>query len=138
MEDLSKAIYLLDNITENMEWIKLLLEKDRFIAPLTTYDLVMKRLGQVKEIIKSNQKDCITPRQIKKAIKILEKPIKREKPYYVEVENPIESGDPIKEGTVINYKTIKNGIRFLSKYNNPFYCDSVGTEGLHEEELDKI
>jgi len=57
MEDLSKAIYLLDNITENMEWIKLLLEKDRFIAPLTTHDLIMKRLEQVKEIVKSNYID---------------------------------------------------------------------------------
>ena len=57
MEDLSKAIYLLDNITKNMEWIRLLLEKDRYVAPLTTYDLVMKRLEEVKEIVKSNLND---------------------------------------------------------------------------------
>ena len=55
-EDLSKAIFLLDNIMDNMEWIKLLLEKDRFIAPLTTWNLVMLRLEQVKDIVKSNQK----------------------------------------------------------------------------------
>ena len=41
-EDLSKAIYLLDNITANMEWM---------------HDLVMKRLEEVKEIVKSNLND---------------------------------------------------------------------------------
>ena len=35
----------------------------------------------------------LTPEQIREAVRRLEKPIKREKPYYVEVENPIESGD---------------------------------------------
>ena len=34
--------------------------------------------------------DYITPKMIKKAIKILSKRIEKEKPYYVEVENPIE------------------------------------------------
>jgi len=48
----------------------------------------------------------------------------------VEEEKPIEHSH---KGTVINYETIKNGIEFLSKYNNPFYRDSVGTEGLHED-----
>ena len=57
MQDLSKAIFLLDSITDNMEWIKLLLEKDRIIAPLATHDLVMKRLEEVKEIVESNLND---------------------------------------------------------------------------------
>lgn len=60
MEDLSKAIFLLDSIKRNMEWIKLLLEKDRFIAPLTTYNLVMEHLEEVEEIVKSNQKNLET------------------------------------------------------------------------------
>lgn len=59
-EDLSKAIFLLDNITRNMEWIKLLLEKDRVIAPLKTYDFVIERLEQVEEIVKSNLGDDFT------------------------------------------------------------------------------
>jgi len=39
---------------------------------------------------------------------------------------------PDTEGTVINSETIEAGVRFLSKYNNPFYRDSVGGEELHE------
>ena len=37
--------------------------------------------------------DYITPKMIRKAIKILSKRIEREKPYYVEVENIIEKSD---------------------------------------------
>jgi len=59
MEDLNKAISLLDNIKSNMEWIKLLLEKDRIIAPLTTYDHIMERLEEVKEIVKSNKNKVV-------------------------------------------------------------------------------
>ena len=37
------------------------------------------------------------------------------------------------EGTIINCETIKKGIEWLSKYNNPFYRDGVGTEELDED-----
>ena len=128
---MENPIKLLDNIIKNMEYIELLLtEGHKYVAPLNTFNLVMKRLNRLRVILDT---EYLTPEQIREAVIRLEKPIKREKPYYVEVENPVESGDPIKEGTVINYETIKNGIRFLSKYNNPFYRDSVGTEELHED-----
>ena len=106
MEDLSKAIFLLDNITANMEWIKLLLEKDRFFAPLTTYNLIMKRLEQVKEIVNSNQIDSLksyegtgTPTKIKDRL--------------------FKTGESY-IGTPTEYNTFTG--------DNPFYRDSVGGE----------
>ena len=90
MED---TIGLLNNIIKNMEYIGLLLtEGHKYVPPLNTYNLVMKELERLKYILENNY---LTPEQIREAVKILEKPIKREKPYYVEVENPIESGDPL-------------------------------------------
>ena len=60
--------------------------------------------------------DYITPKMIREAIKILEKSIKCEKPRYVEVENPIESGDPLE----------------YSNTDNPLYRDSVGGKEMGE------
>lgn len=102
---MSNAIKLLDDIIKNMEYIKLLLtEGHKYVVPLNTYNRVMGKLDKLKGMLDN---EFISEEQIRKAIKILEKPKKREKPYRVEVENPIERGD------------------FL-------YRDSVGTEELHE------
>lgn len=100
---MNNAIKLLDDIIKNMEYIRLLLtEGHKYVVPLNTYNRVMRQLDKLKGMLEDN---ILTPEQIMDAVKILEKPIKREKPYSVGVENPIERGD------------------FL-------YRDSVGTEEL--------
>uniref|UniRef100_A0A6M3KCN7 Uncharacterized protein n=1 Tax=viral metagenome TaxID=1070528 RepID=A0A6M3KCN7_9ZZZZ len=107
MKDLSKAIFLLDSITANMEWVKLLLKKDRIFIPLATYGLIMKRLEQVKEIIvNSNQIDSLkshegtgTPTKIKDRL------FKTGESY---IGTPTET--------------------FIFTGDNPFYRDSVGGE----------
>jgi len=64
---------------------------------------------------------------IKEIVKVLkEHELKPDKDGLITIEYPDT------EGTVINYETIEKGIKFLSKYNNPFYRDSVGTEELDE------
>jgi len=64
---------------------------------------------------------------IKEIVKILkEHEIKPDEDGLITIEYPNI------EGTVINCELIEKGIKFLSKYNNPFYRDSVGTEELHE------
>lgn len=62
----------------------------------------------------------ITPETIKKAIKVLRKH-KVEKPYWVEIENPIEKGDPLEDILIanINYDPVLaakyGGVRFVVK-----------------------
>ena len=65
----------------------------------------------MKEAVNKINKDMITVEVLKKAIKLLRE-YRVPEPYYVEVENPVESGD------------------FLD--HSPFYRDSVGTEELDE------
>ena len=53
MKDNKKAIFLLDNIINNMEYIKLLLtEGHKYTQPLNTYYLVIKRLNELKTMLK--------------------------------------------------------------------------------------
>ena len=106
---MKNAINLIDNILKNMEYVRLLFKRDEGITPLHTFDLVVKQLNRLRVILGT---DYLTPDQIREAVIRLEKPIKREKPYYVEVENPIEKGD------------------FLD--NSSFYRDSVGGEEIDQ------
>ena len=69
----------------------------------------------MKEAVNKINKDMITVEVLKKAIKLLRE-YRVPEPYYVEVENPIESGDPLS----------------YSLTESPFYRDSVGTEELDE------
>lgn len=63
-------------------------------------------------------KDKITVETIKKAIKVLRKH-KVEKPYWVEVENPIEKGDPLEDVLITpnKYDPVSvakyGGVRFI-------------------------
>jgi len=92
-ENMNNFVKLVDDILGNMEYIRLLLEEGhKYVTPLHTFDLVVRKLNKLKVMLEDN---ILTPEQIVEAVKILEKPLKREKPYYVEVENPIESGDPL-------------------------------------------
>ena len=66
-----------------------------------------------------------TCEDIKKIVEILkEHELKPDEDGLLTIECP--------EGTLINCETIKKGVDFLSKYNDPFYHDSVGTEELGE------
>ena len=62
----------------------------------------------------------ITAKMIKKAIKVLRKH-KVEKPYWVEIENPIEKGDPLEGVDIsnIDYDSASvgkyGGVRFIIK-----------------------
>jgi len=108
---MNNAIKLVENIIKGMGYIKLLLnDGHRYVVPLHTFNRVM---GQLEELRGMLDNEFLSEEQIRKAIKILEKPLKREKPYYVKVENPIEGGDPF-------------------KYNS-LYRDSVGTEEIKED-----
>jgi len=51
---------------------------------------------------------------------------------YGEYQKELKNKYPTEEGTVINCETVKKGIEFLSKYNNPLYRDSVGGEEMGE------
>ena len=65
-------------------------------------------------------KNRITVEMIKKAIKVLKKH-KVEKPYWVEIENPIEKGDPLEDILItdIKYDAVSTakygGVRFIVK-----------------------
>ena len=64
--------------------------------------------------------DKLTPKIIRKAIKILRK-YKVKKPYWVEIENPIEKGDPLEGVLITDFKNNKpliaefGGVRFIVK-----------------------
>jgi len=95
---MENPIKLLDNIIKNMEYIELLLtEGHKYVPPLNTFDLVMGQLNKLRVILDN---EFLTPEQIREAVIRLEKPIKREKPHYVEVENPIESCDFLDRNSV--------------------------------------
>ena len=89
---MNKAIKLIDSIEGN----------------LTT---ILYKLKNLKGMLDS---EFLSEEQIRRAIKTLQKPIKHEEPYIVDVENPIESGNPLGA-------------------SNPFYRNSVGGEELNED-----
>lgn len=53
---MKKAIFLLDNIINNMEYVKLLLIEGHELPPLDTYYLIIKRLNELKSILENKQK----------------------------------------------------------------------------------
>ena len=66
-----------------------------------------------KEAVNKINKDMITVEVLKKAIKLLRE-YKVPEPYYVEVGNPVEGGDPLYHQITLS----------------PFYRDSVGGEEI--------
>jgi len=51
-----KKIILLNSIIENMEYIKLLLvEGHEYVVPLHTYNLAMKQLNELKDILENDK-----------------------------------------------------------------------------------
>jgi len=78
-------------------------------------------------------KDKVTVKDIRKAVKILEKhKIKPDKDGFIEIEDPTIGVDFLylkkieKKGTIINTDTIKEGVRILTEFNKEEYNFKVG------------
>ena len=73
-EMMNNAIKLIEDILKDMEYIELLLkEGHKYVPPLNTFNLVMKKLDKLKSILEN---EYLTPEQIMEAVRKLERPIK--------------------------------------------------------------
>jgi len=105
---MNNFVKLVDDILGNMEYIRLLLkEGHKYVTPLNTFDLVIRKLNKLKVMLDT---DYLTPEQIREAVRRLEKPINPDKDTY-------------------------RGFTYTEAPDSesPFYRDSVGTEELHED-----
>lgn len=104
--------YVYENFKKNKNKILKML----FPLPETPVFTDEELIKFMNEAVDKINKDMITPKILKKAIKLLRE-YKVPEPYYIKVENPVEGGDPL-------YHQITQ---------SPFCRDSVGTEELHED-----
>ena len=106
---MNNFIKLVDDILKNMEYIRLLLEGGhKYVTPLHTFDLVVRKLNKLKVMLEDN---ILTPEQIIEAVRRLEK----------------QRNPDISTGAYV----LSNEPRIFTG-ENPLYRDSVGTEELHE------